>query len=410
GQPASWRIFGAPSTIQVWLEGPTGVAARRRILRPPGPGFVRELDLVAARAHPITGRITRPEDASLPAPPSLAGVIQVTEIRDSGQRIPYDPVRVADDGRFEIPYTGQGHYQMEPVLGFLEAEGRRVEGGEQDVALPVTRQRPWLVIPTRTWGAMRAGAQARVLELPDLTPAHVPHGLHVGEAAWAIALPGAGTYRLEIAVPPTRTRPPARGTAEVLVSGPGPHEVRVDLDEAPHGKVRVRLRSRAEGRAGGRVEVLHPSPQSATVLPGMTDEAVFPFVEAGDVRLRVTWRDAKAATTYLAARVEAGGQASLEAEAIEGGHLRVTLPPGALADRVEDLRIEWAAGGSPWGPVAGTLLLRRAPSGTDWMATEALAPGTWHARLGRHGAPAEDDLPLDFVIRAGETTTVGAGR
>ena len=48
----------------------------------------------------------------------------------------------------------------------------------------------------------------------------------------------------------------------------------MDLAEAPHGKVRVRLRSQAEGRPGGRVEVLHPSPQAATVLPGMTDEAV----------------------------------------------------------------------------------------------------------------------------------------
>lgn len=403
GQPASFRVFGRATSLELHLEGATGVAARRHVVAAPANGFLREVKLEVEKATPIVGRIVPPEGVS---PPTLSGRVEVAAIDEAGDRNEHAPVRIGDDGTFHVPYAGAGRYLLRPLLGYLDVPARIVRGGDE-VTFVDTSARPWLKLRLeRASTASGPSPRVRLLRLPDGGPVRGLFGQTYAEGYWSIPLPGPGRFRVEVDLVGTKELPPATGEVDVEVDAtPGPREIVITPQAAPSGTVRVSV-ARPEAAVGGADVNLLGLDRRATVLFGVGDEARFPFVPAGPVTVHVTFSGEGTATHFVRGELAVDGELVLEAPAVAGGSLAAVGSGPGLADDREARVIAWQAGDSPYGIAAGEVVLAREGNSARWRATEALRPGAYRGRVRTWGG---DDLPAEevtFEIRAGEETII----
>lgn len=405
GQPAVWRVYEGMETVRIRIQGPTGTALRVREIPAPGPGFVREIALEARSSAPIRGRIPVPDDWPVPR---IEGYVRVFQLDDGGPEIELDPVVVRYDdagrvGLFEVPYSDEGRYRLEPVLVFVTTPAAETRGGET-ITIEPAHLRPWIVAEAAPWPDNTAELEVRVEALGEgRTLFPVPHGPLDAEDAVYVVLPEAGHYRIALVLRGTKERPPREGTVEVEVGDSGPHRVRVPVTEPQWGAVLVRLEATA-GREGATVSLLTPERRPVTVLPGLGDTARFEHVRAGPIVARVLWNDPEAAVGYLAGTLENGKTLEIGAAPLVGGRVELSgTGPGLVTD-ARPRRLAWEADGTPYGNVAGEMRFVRRRGTARWHTSGRLAAGSWRATLGRGGAAPTQRVA--FEVRAGETTIV----
>ncbi len=412
-QIATWRVFPGAGPLRVRVEGAEGVAARVTPLEPPGPGYLREVEIAAEASKPIPGHVLYGDLA----PPDLGGRLEVFEILDdqSVVRAPYD-VTVAEDGSFRVPFSGQGLYRLVPHLDFADVEPKTVAGGQEAVLGPAVA-RPWIEADVAD---ADAGARPVVYDVLATGPTDAAPWrgtwTRVKDATVWFALPRPGPYRIAVRVAGDADHAPEHGSAEVTADAPRGYTVAVPFDETPWGTVVVDLDEEGATRRGASVRLVEPAPErQTTCLPGLGTSATFPHVPAGDVEAVVEPRDETRATLFLAGTLAAGQTLHLAAHEVRGG--RFALVDENAAEETGDRVVRWERGRdepggarvAPDGVGTGSVRLRRVPGAPRWESARRVPPGRYVVEVLAPGrdAPIVPDRRVD--VRAGETTEIVVG-
>ena len=251
----------------------------------PTAGHAIEKVLTPERVQVILGQVSVKDG---PKPPSLAGYAIVTQLGEDDSRIPLAKVDVTDDGRVLVRRTGAGRYELELHLDFFPGTTTlTVLGG---ATFEVTPAKPALWVTLHHAGTDLTGRAAHVslhASGEERTAAGV---VRLGKDESALALPGAGSYRIQLTVGGTNALPPLEAATNVdLVSGTA--SVTAAFKEVPHGTVIVRIPQAVFDKARGATVVLSglPTARTATLIPGLAESATFEHVRADSMQVRVEW-------------------------------------------------------------------------------------------------------------------------
>jgi hypothetical protein len=403
GEAASWAVFPGAEKLWVTVGGHQGVAQHRVALVAPGPGFLLEKTLFPGPARPIRGFVTT-QSAPGTVAATLAGVLEVDEVIEGGERIPRDPVRVLPDGWFSVDYTGEGRFVLQPRLAFADTPTELiVRGGDGEVRLDAV-PRPWIEVRPADLAKL---APAPVISLftaggsKDVLP---ENGVYATDQGLRVALPGPGVYVLSVAVRGNDAAPPRAGEAQVTASS-GPVEAQITLAERPSGTLGVALESVPKG--GGDVRVLPD--RARTVLTRPKDgQVAFANVPVGRALVAIQWRDPDSARQFLTAEVVAGKPTAIRAEVVRGGRVEWDATGTPVEDEARGWALRIPVGTTPYGPAEGTLpLTRRWTAGALVLSTDAaLKPGTYRAEIHSTAPGGGAALPVTFDVKAGQTTRV----
>jgi hypothetical protein len=400
GEAATFAVFEGAPPLWATLEGDRGVAQVRIELPAPGLGQELERSLGPEQAQPIRGRVTLPEGATLP---SLHGVIEVLELREKGDPLVRPAVRVEPDGRFAIEYAGRGSFRLTARLAFADvALPVNAAAGDDGVPVPAT-PRPWIEVGPSELAKQAAGATVTLLDAggKDVLPAG---GAIAFERGLAVAAPGAGTYRLVVALPGNDEGPPRAGEASVVVPAAGVTPATLTLAEQPHGAIVLELRDVPE--PGGEVRL--GDGRSRTLLPKLGTSATFTNVSLGKASVSVSFRDKAWADELLVADVSADGPTRLALAPVRGGRARFVVAGTWAEHETAALVLTLAAGDSPYGAAEGTLPLQRDGTVPVVVPRAALRPGRYRGEVRVAGRPAGRRLEVAFDVTAGGTVEIQA--
>ncbi len=309
GAPAAFRIYPGMEEVVVRMigepdkDGVIAVATRRHSIKPPGTGHIVEKHLVPDAVTPIVVNVLCDE----PRPPTLAGIVTVTELAPGGRRIAHGPASIDDEGMCVVRGVGAGRYELRALPHFLHpSKPVVVDGGASaDVRC---RPRPWAVLEHPDVD-LREFASVVAVRAKDGGSKRRPRGWLPGLATSRIPLPDTGSWNVRIALPGSDATPPVLLAADVVAEAAGPHERPLVGTTEPHGTLTVRTAPEAWTRARGATVTL--GRRTKTLLKGLAQEATFKHVRAGTVRVRLEWNDAEAAIRGAEIEVKDGETAEV---------------------------------------------------------------------------------------------------
>lgn len=421
GRPAAYRVYPGLEQVVVRLlgepdmHGATGIATRRFFFDPPSAGHIVEKTVVPDAVVPIVGSVAAPEG---PPPPTLGGEVRITELAMGGRRIEHDPVPVEPDGRFVVRTVGAGRYELEPSCTFLAPiEKRIVEAGDV-VEFEAPGLRPWLEFHHRPLDVTAPHVLFFVTGTEDAsTPSRpFPGNLDLlpdGAELTRVPLPKPGWCCYVVSTHGTSEERPLAKLSEVLeVTQVGPTAIRLDLQEAPHGTLLVRVEPEALERSGSATVRVGDGIREATLLPRIAQEARFENMPVGGGRAFLTWEDGEGLVEEESFSIEAGKTTTLSLPYRRGGHLRLhAANPEAATDARE--RVLYCP--DRIGTAAFARRCVRHGAAPEWAAESPLPPGDYRAYLvvgplpawsGRPALRAVHEADVEFEIEPGETTVV----
>ncbi len=309
GSPASYRVFGGADEVVVRLEGEPddsfliAVATRKLFFAPPNAGHVLEQVLKPEQVEVIVGQVRTDQK---PPPPSLGGVVRVTELAEDGRRIPLALVKVRADGQFFARRTGKGRYELEADLDFFPGTTKVTVLGGASFDLKPSKPALWTTLKHEGLDLSKRTVRVRLRGGDEeIDPRWLP-----GEERSYVALPSLGNWVLRVEVDGTDDAPPLRGPSLHSPTMSGEGTSWAGLQPAPHGTLRIRVPEAAFGKARGAT--VRVGSRTKTLIPGLAEKVTFKHVPVGAHEVRIEWDEEGRADTTKSVELAEGATLDVE--------------------------------------------------------------------------------------------------